>query len=71
MKIYLVNKPSKVTCQSLWELKANRLFSYYSIITPDCAYGEKDRFNDLLQLISCQTNENHGIIKEKGENDNE
>jgi len=46
-----VNKPSKVACQSLWELQANRLFSYFSIISKDCAYGEKERFNDLLQLI--------------------
>lgn len=65
MKIYLVNKPSKVACKNLWELQANRLFSYFSIVSPDCAYGEKDRFNDLLALIISKKNEKHGIIQEK------
>jgi len=65
MRIYLVNKPSKVACQNLWNLQANRLFSYFSIISKDCAYGEKERFNDLLALIISKKNEKHGIMKHK------
>jgi hypothetical protein len=58
VKIYLVNKPSKEACKSLWELQANRLFSYFSIISKDCAYGEQERFNDLLELIISEKSEN-------------
>jgi len=58
LKIFLVNKPSKTACKSLWDLQANRLFSYFSIITPDCAYGEKERFNDLLKLIIQEKQKN-------------
>jgi hypothetical protein len=65
MLIYLVNKPSKAACKSLWDLKANRLFSYYSIITKDCAYGEKERFNELLALIISEKNKKHGIIRQE------
>jgi hypothetical protein len=65
MRIYLVNKPSKVACKNLWELQANRLFSYFSIISKDCAYGEQERFNDLLALIISKKNEKHGIIPVK------
>jgi hypothetical protein len=65
MKIFLVNKPSKEACKSLWNLQANRLFSYFSIVSTDCAYGEKDRFNDLLELIISEKTKKHGIIKKK------
>ena len=62
MQIFLVNKPSKVAGQSLWDLKAHRLFSYFSIIDLDCAYGEKERFNEFLALLISEKSKKHGIL---------
>jgi len=51
MKIYLAGASSKERNKALYDFRANRLFSYYTLIDKNSGYGEIDRLNDLIEWI--------------------
>lgn len=52
VRIYFAGgETAKERMRMLWVVRAHRLFSFFSIIDPNCGYDTKDRFEDFVELL--------------------